>query len=365
MDIPEKKNNLYKYLSTLVLIILTWVSIRLIQHINRSDINITILDSIPIIFTITLSLFFAIDTKKIKTIICCILPVIITYSLFIIFAGSLRFKMPEADAISLDIYNPNLSQALRNTRYFLYIIFWFFVLLSYSKLKIKKLEYNAFLEKCGETIVWSAILIAGGVVMIFLLVSLFNSIKINASGFIYENIMTLWFAASPFLSLLIIDRFKKIKLSVIIANVFLPVILISLLAFGIASMFSGSKPYEDRDIFVVYNIMMVLVICILVFTGIHGINNKIINVCFFILPVITVVLNGITLSAVIYRLNAYGISANKLTLLGTNIIMFGHLIFMIYLKLKSKIERNVLYLPVYFFWACFVVFIFPIIFRVL
>jgi hypothetical protein len=150
---------------------------------------------------------------------------------------------------------------------------------------------------------------------------------------------------------------------VIIANIFLPLILVSLVAFGIMSVFTETKPYEDRNIFIIYNIMMVIVICVLSFTGINGINNRIINICSYVLPLITVILDVVTISAVIYRLNNYGITANKITLLGTNIFMLGHLIYMIFLRMKHKIEQNVLYLPVYFVWAAIVVFIFPFIFK--
>ncbi|MDR2923665.1 MAG: DUF4153 domain-containing protein [Treponema sp.] len=178
-----------------------------------------------------------------------------------------------------------------------------------------------------------------------------------------NNIVTLGIAASPFVSLLVIDNIKKVKLSVIIANIFLPLILVSLAAFGIMSIFTKTKPYEDRDIFILYNVMMVIVICVLSFTGVNGIHNKIIDICSYILPVITVILDIVTISAVIYRINQYGVSANKITLLGTNIFMLGHLIYMIFLKFKRKIEKNVLYLPAYCVWAVIVVFIFPFAFK--
>jgi hypothetical protein len=164
-------------------------------------------------------------------------------------------------------------------------------------------------------------------------------------------------------SLLVIDKINKIKLSVIIANIFLPLILVSLVVFGIISVFTKTKPYEERDIFIIYNIMMVIVICVLIFTSINGINNKIIDICSYVLPIVTIILDIITISAVIYRLNKYGITPNKITLLGTNIIMLGHLIYMAYLRTKHKIEMNTAYLPLYFIWAICVVFVFPFIFK--
>jgi hypothetical protein len=205
--------------------------------------------------------------------------------------------------------------------------------------------------------------IMGGIVIVGLSILLFNAIGIYSSGFYLNNIATLGAAACPFVSLLVIDNNSKIKLSVIIANIFLPIILISLAAFGIVSIFSEIKPYDSRNIFIIYNVMTVIVICVLVFTGNNDIDNRIINTCSYILPVATIILNIITLSAAIYRLSEYGITANKIMLLGTNMVMLGHLIFIIYLKFKHKTERNILYLPVYFIWSCLVVFVFPFIFK--
>ena len=85
--------------------------------------------------------------------------------------------------------------------------------------------------------------------------------------------------------------------------------------FGIISLFNNTKPYEDRNIFV------------------------------------------------IYRITEYGITPNKITLLGTNIIMLGHLLFIVFQKYKQKAEKNLQYLPIYFIWAIIVVFIFPLLFK--
>jgi hypothetical protein len=236
-------------------------------------------------------------------------------------------------------------------------------LFTYSNFNIKKIKYSAFLEKCGEIIIWSTLFLIGGIIIIFLSLSLFEAIDVEVSGFYAKNIVPLGLVAAPFVSLLVIDNFNKVKLSVIIANIFLPLILVSLVAFGITSIFTEAKPYEDRDIFIIYNIMMVIVIGVLVFTGINGITNKILNICSYILPVVTVILDFVTISAVIYRLSKYGITANKITLLGTNLFMLGHLVYMIFLRFKHKIEQNTLYLPLYFLWAFIVVFIFPFIFK--
>jgi len=355
---PAKKSNTKKYLFTALLVILTWLPIRLFlaDFLDGGDsifkFKYILGKSIPIFFSVTLSLFFLFDSiKKNKNIALSILPNIIVF-FYIVLLVNIHGSLPYDE-----------SQSFDNAFYFMFILLWFFILLAYSNFNVGKLNYPAFLEKCGEIIIWSTIFLIGGIIVVFLSLNLFEAIKVEADNFYAKNIVTLGLVASPFVSLLVIDKFNKVKLSVIIANIFLPLILISLIAFGIASIFTKAKPYEDRNIFILYNITMVIVIGVLVFTGINGINNKILNICSYILPVVTVILDFVTISAVIYRLSEYGITANKITLLGTNIVMLGHLIYMIYLKFKHKIEQNTLYLPLYFLWAFIVVFIFPFIFK--
>ena len=353
----EKNTNAKKYIFTAILAVLAWIPVRLyVDWPFEGSYGLSgnyLIRIIPIIFSITLSLFFLFGSIKPKNILLCVVPNII------IFGYLLLLPFP---ANNYELWQ---NQSLSNAYFFTFVLLWFFVLFAQSNYNFKNPDYDTFLVKCGEIIVWSTILIIGLSVINLLLVALFNAIKIDASDFIFTNIMPLGFTASPFVSLLIAEK-NKVRLSMIIANIFLPLILISLVVFGVISIFTETKPYEDRNIFVTYNVMMVIVICALVFTSINGINNKVISICIYILPIVTILFDFVTISAVIYRLSEYGISANKITLLGTNIVMLGHLVFMVYMKIRhKKIERNVIYLPLYFIWAFCVVFIFPFVFRFL
>jgi hypothetical protein len=340
------KRNVKKYLITALLAVFAWIPVRLLFLPAFYD-NSYLIKAIPVICSLALSFYFLIKRPTVKNIILAVLPHILILLYLIL--------LPDPE-------QPN-SQSLKNAYYFSFVLLWFFILFAQSNGEIKKLSFGGFLETTGETIVWSTLFIIGGAVIVALSLSLFRAININADNFYVNNIVTLGLVASPFVSLLVIDIFDRVKLSVIIANIFLPIILISTVAFGILSLFTKTKPYENRDIFILYNVLMVIVLCILTFTGSNSMENKIINICSYMLPVIMIILDGITISAVIYRLNKYGITANKITLLGTNIVMMGHLVYITYAKFTKKAERNVKYLPLYFVWALCVVFVFPFVFK--
>jgi hypothetical protein len=91
----------------------------------------------------------------------------------------------------------------------------------------------------------------------------------------------------------------------------------------------------------------------------------------FILSIITLIIDFIALSAIFYRLGEYGVTPNRMAILGSNLLILGNLIlimidlFKINFK-KSKIEEVGFtiskYLPVYIIWILIVIFGFPLIF---
>lgn len=74
----NKKNNTQKYLFTAFLIIVAWLPLRLLL-VDFSDRNIFLLKAIPIVFSLTLSLFFLFNSIKIKNIVLSIVPHVIMY----------------------------------------------------------------------------------------------------------------------------------------------------------------------------------------------------------------------------------------------------------------------------------------------
>jgi hypothetical protein len=92
----------------------------------------------------------------------------------------------------------------------------------------------------------------------------------------------------------------------------------------------------------------------------------------FGLSFLTIIHNGIALSAIGFRLVEYGISANRLAVLGSNLLIFINLLLVtqkLFLILMGKcelekVEKTIAtYLPIYFIWSAIVTFIFPLIFH--
>ncbi|MCY1527073.1 hypothetical protein D9M68_621270 [compost metagenome] len=87
---------------------------------------------------------------------------------------------------------------------------------------------------------------------------------------------------------------------------------------------------------------------------------------------VTIIVNGIALSAIIFRIAEWGITPNRAAILGSNVLVLINLLWVswkFFKVVKHQEETGsigkaiVTYLPVYMLWAFIVTFLFPIIFN--
>ncbi|MNR43910.1 hypothetical protein D3C85_1625810 [compost metagenome] len=90
------------------------------------------------------------------------------------------------------------------------------------------------------------------------------------------------------------------------------------------------------------------------------------------LIILALIIDSVALSAIVFRLSSYGISPNRLAVLGVNILIWANLVVIMlsYLRfLQNKTgplaiqDAVTKYLPVYGLWAAFVTFTFPLFFK--
>ena len=91
----------------------------------------------------------------------------------------------------------------------------------------------------------------------------------------------------------------------------------------------------------------------------------------FLLSVVTLVVNGVALSAILFRISEWGFTPNRAAILGGNILILVNLLLVtaqFFRILTKKADISAVgkvisfYLPVYFAWTVIVMFIFPLIF---
>ena len=240
-----------------------------------------------------------------------------------------------------------------------------------SQSRIGFLRYN------GDLVVISGILLLSTVLFSAITVNLFDLIGINIEIFYFQNIMIWGIAAIPIVATYLIQTNVQLinKVSPIIAKIFTPLVFINLFIYLSAMVYTKKYPYQDRNVLLLFNVLLMGVMALILFSIAEAgkaTKNKFSLIVLFGLSALTLIVNAIALSAIIYRINEFGFSANRIAVLGGNLLIFINLVLVSYkLFLTSfkngsieEIEESIAgYLPVYAIWTGLITFLVPLLFQ--
>jgi hypothetical protein len=249
------------------------------------------------------------------------------------------------------------------------LVFIDFEFKNYGK-RIRYISHN------GDLAIMGALILISGGLLTGITYGLFMAIGINIERFYSHYIILVGLVSAPIVTTFILKNSALVtnKIAPIIANIFSPLVLITLIIYLVAIVISGKDPYSDREFLLTFNIMLIGVMAIIVFsvseTSVYG-RQRFSEMVLFILSIVSLIVNLIALSAIFYRLGEYGLTPNRLAILGSNILIFINLILIMVDLYKinfrkadlEKVEFTISkYLPVYMIWTIIVVFLFPLIF---
>ena len=232
-----------------------------------------------------------------------------------------------------------------------------------------------FLHYCGDLIIMSGLLLISGGVFTAITIGLFELIGFNIEDFYFENVVVWGLPAIPLIASYLIYNNEDLvsKISPIIAKIFTPFVFLILFIFSFAIIFSDKNILVDRELLLMFNIIIIAVLALILFSLSHiSSSNKFQFILLFCLSLVSITDNLIVLFAISSRLLEFGITPNRLALTGLNLLVSFHLIiisrqlFLLILKkcnTKSVLNSIVGYLPIYVIWTSVVVFLFPIIFN--
>lgn len=240
--------------------------------------------------------------------------------------------------------------------------------------RYRRVEY---LRYSGEMLINTSIILLGGIVLTMLTFQLFQAIEVDISEFYMKNIAVFGAVASPIVGTYLTRILSKISrnLAPILANVFSPLVLATLTAYLVTLIVMRKNPYADRNYLLMLNIWLVGILALAAFTASErqASDPRLpSDYVAFLLVLVALVVDSIALSAILFRLSAWGLTPNRAAVLGMNVIVFVNLLGIAreYLKFfKGTVHADSIklsiagYLPVYAFWAAFVTFGFPIVFQ--
>ena len=291
----------------------------------------------------------------------------------------LPFLMVIIAAVYINLL-PNINTSNSIILAFIHVPFFLWSVLGYSFLgnnvnnsnrRIQYLRYN------GDLVVISTIILLSTLLFSALTMQLFELIGIKIEQLYTQYILIWGLAAIPFLGTYLIQNNVQLinKVSPVIAKIFTPLVFLNLFIYLIAIIVTKKYPYQDRNLLLVFNALLIGVMALILFSVAEagkGANHKISILVLFGLSVLTIIVNCIALSAISFRIIEWGVSPNRVAVLGGNILIFINLLLVSYRLFLSAfknaevedVEKSIAqFLPIYGIWAGLVTFLFPLIFN--
>jgi hypothetical protein len=234
-----------------------------------------------------------------------------------------------------------------------------------------------FLRYNGDVLIMSGLILIAGAALAAMTFNLFKLIDLKIDVFYQKYIIVWGLASAPIIGTQLVRTNPQLvnKISPVIAKLFTPLVLLTLLAYLVAVIITGKDPYNDRQFLLIFNLLLIGVMAIIFFSIAEtqrNPENKISSLLLFGLSIVTIIVNGIALSAIIFRVFEFGITPNRLAVLGGNILMLINLLIAtnrLYKTIKDsneigKVENSIaFFLPIYAAWTLVVIFILPVIFN--
>lgn len=234
----------------------------------------------------------------------------------------------------------------------------------------------AYLKYNGDLVVMTTLIVISGWILSAITVGLFRLIGFHIEEFYFENIGVYALAAAPLVGTYLTQTNPQLvgKVSPVIAKIFSPLVLLMLVVYLGAIVYSGKDPYNSREFLMVFNALLIGVMALIFFSVAETsktLHNRAQVWVLFLLATLTIVVNGVALSAILFRISEWGITPNRTAVLGGNLLILVNLLLVMIQLSKVLTQKATLvdvgktiaiYLPIYSLWTLIVTFLFPFLF---
>lgn len=236
--------------------------------------------------------------------------------------------------------------------------------------RLSYLRYN------GDLIVMTTLILLAGAILTGITIGLFSLIGLHIEEFYFNYIGVFGLAAAPIVGTYLTQTNPHLvgKVSPVIARIFSPLVLVMLVIYLSAIIYSTKDPYNDREFLLIFNALLVGVMALIFFSVAETTKTNKSQAeiwILFLLSSVTVIVNLIALSAILFRISEWGITPNRAAVLGGNVLILINLLLVSwhFIKVISKkapiagVGKSIAsYLPIYFLWTIIVSFLFPLLF---
>jgi len=234
-----------------------------------------------------------------------------------------------------------------------------------------------FVRFTGEWAVYLALLALGGGVLMGLTAGAFSALGIDVEPFFEQWILPFGPAGAIVVAAWLVEAKQQVveNIAPVLTRVFTPITIVMLAALFVAVIASRSVVTVDRDLLILMDLILVLVLGLLLYS-ISARDPHAAPDVFDLLQVVLIAaalaVDLLMLTAMATRIAEFGFTANKVTALGLNLVLMVNLVWAARLGVAflrgragfSAVERwQTRYLPVYCGWAVLAAVAIPPLFR--
>ena len=213
--------------------------------------------------------------------------------------------------------------------------------------------------------------------LIALTIGLFSAVGMDASWFVQEWMLPCGAAGAVIIAAWLVDAKQSVieNIAPVLTKVFTPLFTALLLALIVIGFSQGSLVEADRDVLILFDATLIVVLALLLYS--MSARDPLAAPGWFdrlqiLLLGSALVVDLVVLVAMLTRIGAFGLSANKAASLGLNLILLANLAWAMWLQIRFTLGRSpfatverwqTAYVPVYAGWAAIVVVAFPPLFA--
>jgi len=232
-----------------------------------------------------------------------------------------------------------------------------------------------FIRFNGQLAIMTGLILIAGGLLSAITIGLFSVIHWNIERFYANNVILTGCVIAPIVASYLLDQYPGItsRISPVLARLFTPLVLVTQLIYLGFVLFSDNNIMEDRQLLFLFNLMLLGVMALIVFSASElGHSHKKDKQVFLLLmlALLAIVIDGIAITAISSRVMD-GITPNRLVVLCTNILILINLVLMARDLFRAcfrdgmpgTVELTVAkYLWVYAAWTVFAIFLLPFLF---
>ncbi|MET0813515.1 MAG: permease prefix domain 1-containing protein [Microbacterium sp.] len=234
-----------------------------------------------------------------------------------------------------------------------------------------------FIRYTGEWVVYFVLIALGGGVLVALTIGLFSAIDVDVVPFVQDVVLPCGAAGATIFSAWLVETKQSVieNIAPVLTKAFTPLFTALLLALIVVGLVQGGLDTVDRNLLILFDLTLLVVLGLLLYS--LSARDPLARPGWFdrlqvLLLASAIAVDLIVLVAMLTRIGAFGVSANKAASLGLNLLLLVNLVVALWLQVRFVLRRTPFatlerwqtgYVPVYLAWCLIVIVVFPPVFA--